>query len=44
MSLEFGSSQMESRPWLFPSFRRNVNLIVKDIKKNVKKGLKKAAQ
>ena len=44
MSLEFGSSQMESRPWLFPSFRRNVNLIIKDIKKNVKKGLKKAAK
>lgn len=44
MSLEFGSRKMSSRPWLFPSFRKNVNLIIKDIKTNVKKGLKKAAR
>ena len=44
MSLEFGSRKMSSRPGLFPSFRRNVNLIIKNIKTNVKKGLKKAAR
>jgi len=43
MYLEFGSSQMESRPWLFPSFRKNVNPIIKNLQKNIKKGLKRAS-
>lgn len=40
-SLEFGTSKMAPRPWLFPSFKENVKDIKKDIRRAVLKALKK---
>lgn len=40
-NLEFGTSIMRPRPWLFPSFKSNVKKIKKDIRRSVLEALKK---
>lgn len=42
IGLEFGTSKMAPRPWLFPSFKANVNDIKKDIRRALLKVLKRA--
>jgi HK97 gp10 family phage protein len=38
--LEFGTKDMEARPWLSPAFKKNIKMIVKLITKGVKEALK----
>lgn len=40
--LEFGTSQMEARPWLGPAFKKNVKPIMKAINAEADKLIKKA--
>lgn len=35
-SLEFGTSKMDARPWLFPSYKQNINDIIKNVTKALK--------
>lgn len=42
--LEFGTSNMKSRPWLFPALLRIEPKVKAEIKKNLKEGLRKVAR
>jgi hypothetical protein len=42
IGLELGTTKMEPRPWLFPSFKENVKDIKRDIRRSLLKVLKRA--